>query len=619
MRGQVSPFRSGALGKIWRGSPSLVHYLFAFVLIVRVIALTRLSSSSLLLPAEGDMHFYDEWARRIATGVFTDHQAFYGLPAYAYLLALLYRIFGYSPFVPGLLQACLDAGTAAFLYKISLRIFSTPADAKLRVARITGVLSAVGWAFFLPAQAYSIILMPTAGMVFVFWFVVWKIVEAEKAPSPLRTLAYGALMGVTASAVATILFLVPLLLVALFVKADSGKKPVSRFLAIALLCGGLGLGTAPCWIHNVFVARDPVFLSAHGGINFWLGNNPEATGYPHFPGLRAGQTQMLRDSIQFAETSEGRTLKRSEVSSYWSTKARAYIIGNPGSWIKLMARKVANFWNAFEYDDLGVLEHLRAQGVVLPGWRFGLVAIFAIPGIFLSFFRFAESRWIAGAILLHFLAVIPTFVTERYRLAVVPGLLIFAAFGLVFLWERVAARDYGRCAIYGTILSAACLFITIPRRNPELWATIAYNSGRLALDSHDLSRAEQNLERAYAYVPANSEVNFALGNLRFAQGNKERAKFFYRAALGLGPNHLGALRNLGVIALGEQEWNSAIELFRAALKIDPLDARTHYLLARGCLEAGDLNQAFSEIRRALELKADQPEFLELSGLIESRR
>ena len=34
---------------------------------------------------------------------------------------------------------------------------------------------------------------------------------------------------------------------------------------------------------------------------------------------------MLKDSIDLAEAAAGRSLKRSEVSDYWSAKARAYI------------------------------------------------------------------------------------------------------------------------------------------------------------------------------------------------------------------------------------------------------------------------------------------------------
>jgi len=617
MSSQVALFRPLRLGKILRGSPGLGHYIFALVLVLRLIALARLSSSSLLLPSDGDMHFYDDWARRIVRGEWTDHLAFYGLPGYAYLLAFLYKILGYNPFVPGLVQSCLDAGTALLIYKITERILKDAGSEKTRRAHIVGALAGLGWAFFVSAAAYSIILMPTALLVFVFWLVVWEAIKTENAPSPIRCLAYGILIGLTATVVATILFLAPLLLLALFLKRDSGMPKYMAAAALSLF--GLGLGTAPCWGHNAVVARDPVFLSAHSGINLWLGNNPDATGYPRFPGMHAGQTPMLRDSIQIAEAAAGRSLKRSEVSAYWTDKTRTYIAGNFGSWVKLMGRKIGNFWNAFEYDDLGVIENLRAQGILLPGLRFGLVAALAIPGIFLAVLQFPKSRWLLAAILLHLLAVIPIFVTERYRLAVVPGLLIFATFGLVECWQAIVGMRYRRCATYLGLLIPACVFVTIPRTDPALWATVTYDSGRLALEAKDLARAENDLDRAYAYAPRNPEVNLALGNLRLAQGDSERARAFYLATLELDASHKGALRNLGVLALEKKEWNAAVEFFRAAIQSDPLDAKTHYLLARALLEAGDLTQASTEIRRALELKADQKEFVELAEIIRSPR
>jgi hypothetical protein len=79
----------------------------------------------------------------------------------------------------------------------------------------------------------------------------------------------GALIGFTAMGIATILFLFPLLARAVFFKWQQGAPWQgywrSRMAATALLFLGIGAGASPCWIHNFFIAKDPVFLSAHSG------------------------------------------------------------------------------------------------------------------------------------------------------------------------------------------------------------------------------------------------------------------------------------------------------------------------------------------------------------------
>lgn len=602
---------------------SLTHCVFAFVFLIRLIALTRLTSSPFLFPSGGDMHFYDDWAQQILHGRFTDHFAFYGLPLYAYLLAFLYKLFGYNPFWPSFLQISLDAGTATLLYKIAVQIFQTTNESAENRARVIGILTALGWAFFVPAQAYSVILMPTAAGVFVFWFLVWQIIKSTYAPSPCRCLAYGAFVGVTAMGIATILFLVPLLLAALILKPPTDPADRSPWLprsaAVALLFLGLAAGTSPCWIHNYWVARDPVFLSAHSGINFWLGNNPEATGYPHFPGLHTAQAAMLKDSIDVAEAAAGRNLKRSEVSDFWSAKARAYIRSEFGGWLKLVGRKLVNFWNAFEYDDINIIAKLRGSGVIFPGLHFGLVAAFAIPGICLSIRQFPAARWIAAAILLHLAAVLPVFVTERYRLAAAPGLLLFAAAGIWILWENCAHARVKMVAGYLAALAAAAMFVTWPQRDPALWALKYYNSGSQALDLQQWPVAQKQLERAHAYAPGSTEINLALGNLWLQQQNLPLAETCYQAVLRMDPRHKAALNNLGVVALSGKEWESAANYFRAALAVDPDDAKTHYLYARAQFEAGNTDIALSEIQIALRLRPGQREFEDLHELIRRRQ
>jgi tetratricopeptide (TPR) repeat protein len=617
------------LGSALRGSPRLGHYVFAFVFLLRLIVLARLSASAFLLPNSGDMQFYNDWARRILGGQWTDHHAFYGLPLYPYLLAFLYKLFGYSPFLPGFFQALLDAGTGALLYKLAVEIFGTSAFAKTKQAwndppdlfssyrgQCIGVMAALGWGFFLPEQAYAAILMPTSALVFVFWFIVWQIVGRREMPGSWRTLFLGVLIGFTAMGIATILFLVPLLLAAFFFKwTTQTNRPAcwrSRLAAAALLFLGIGAGASPCWIHNYFIAKDPVFLSAHSGVNFWIGNNPFATGYPRFPpGLHAGQEAMLQDSITSAEAAASRPLKRSEVSAYWSKKANAYIRENFGSWLKLVLLKIRNFWSAFQYDDLSIITVLREQGVILPGLQFGLVAALAIPGLLLAASRFPASRWVFAAVLLHMGSLLTVFVTERYRAAAVPGLLLGASFTIWELWESSAREKYRRVAICIAMLLAATWLVSVPQRDPGLWALDAYNSGWQALQSNNLPLAKKKLELAYAYVPENSEINFSLGNLHLAQGDHREAKAFYAATLRLDPRHKGALNNLGVLALTEEQWGLAIDFFARTLEQDPRDAKVHYLLARALFRSGNLEGAHNEIVKALELKPDQPEFATL--------
>jgi len=463
--------------------------------------------------------------------------------------------------------------------------------------------------------------MPTAWFVFVFWFLVWQIVKTKQTPTPLRYLAYGVLIGVTAMGVATIFFLVPLVLAALVLKppCTTIRSPwAAKTASVFLLLLGIGAGTAPCWFHNYFVARDPVFLSAHSGVNFWLGNNPEATGYPHFPGLHAGQAAMLKDSIDLAEAAAGRSLKRSEVSDYWSAKARAFITQHFSSWVRLMARKLVNFWNAFEYDDISIVDKLRSSGVTLPGIHFGLVAALAFPGICLSFRRFPATRWIAAAILLHLFAVLSVFVTERYRLAAAPGLMIFAAAGGLIFWNGLVHAQGKIVITYIATLVVAALFVTWPQRDPALWALKSYSNGLQALDRQDWSSAQKQLELALSYTPNSAEVNFALGNLWLQQQNLTAAELYYLKVLRLDSKHKAALNNLGVVALSRQDWESAAKYFRSALDIDSNDSKTHYLYARAEFGAGRISNASAEIQIALRLRPGQREFEELYELIRNR-
>src|SRR5690606_3054025 len=68
-------------------NPAVV--VFTVALLAQVFVVSRLAASEHLVPEGGDMRFYLDWGRRIFSGQWTDHHAFYGLPGYAYWLAVL--------------------------------------------------------------------------------------------------------------------------------------------------------------------------------------------------------------------------------------------------------------------------------------------------------------------------------------------------------------------------------------------------------------------------------------------------------------------------------------------------------------------------------------------------
>ncbi len=226
-----------------------------------------------------------------------------------------------------------------------------------------------------------------------------------------------------------------------------GSALGARSLATLLLFGGVFAGTAPAWYYNHRIAHDPVSFPRMAGSTSGWATIPARRATRKFPrGCGPSQEGLLRDSIKWAEDAAGHPLPRSEVSRFWSAKANAYIREHPGEWLHLVAVKVRNFWNAFQYDDISVITLFQERGVVLPGLSFGLVAAGGLAGLLLG--RLAQSLRRAGsraAVLLHMGALLSVFITERYRLAAAPGLIVLSVYVGWRLWRVLAKGALAGC------------------------------------------------------------------------------------------------------------------------------------------------------------------------------
>jgi hypothetical protein len=506
--------------------------LFVFALGLRLISVSRLYASSYGVPDTGDMKFYYDWAMRIASGHLFDSHAFYGQPLYAYLLGGLFRLVGFQPALVSIVQAILDAVTAVLIFKIALLTF----EKSPRQARWIGIIAAFGWVFFVPAVAYCGLLISVSWIVTAWWFCVWWLLQRRTCAPQSEWFFISLFIGVIAMMSAAILFLLPLVVAGALISRYPAKTVV---IAVA----GVLFGTAPCWICNAVVAQDPVFLSAHSGINFWIGNNPEANGYPKVPhGLPSDSDALLRQSIASAESAEGHPLQRSAVSAFWSIKARNFISTHLWSWLGLLCIKTKNFWNNFEYDDLSSITALRDAAITPPGLHFGFIAVLGLPGCILAM-RVARARWVVAAVLLQMVALLPVFVNERYRLPAAPGLLLLTAFILSECTMALAEKNWRFAALALGLIAFCSWFVTLPPTDPALWSLDDYKAAKREIAAGDYVDAEYHLHRALATMvpppqvaPAMARTFADAAHEKLRSGDRVAARVATDRALSLQPN-----------------------------------------------------------------------------------
>jgi tetratricopeptide (TPR) repeat protein len=182
-------------------------------------------------------------------------------------------------------------------------------------------------------------------------------------------------------------------------------------------------------------------------------------------------------------------------------------------------------------------------------------------------------------------------------------------------------------------MTLTAVLTSAPTRDPALWSLDPYNLGVKELEvaegllerrgsaeeiaaahaaaTRELDFAERHLKQAYSYLQGNPGILFALGNLSLDRGDRAGARQWYERTLAISPQYAGALKNLGFLAIEEQQWSVAAPLLERAAQAEPDNATTYYLLARAKIGMGDRASARAVLKEALRMKPHQPEFLEL--------
>jgi 4-amino-4-deoxy-L-arabinose transferase-like glycosyltransferase len=216
-----------------------------------------------------DFAWYDERAWGIASGLgYVDGNGSataYRPVGYPAFLAAIYKLFGHSWVAGQVANAILGAIIVLFTYVVATRITSS----------IRARMSALVVAFSPSHIAYSSVL--GTEMLFTTRILLVLILTLRHTESPSKSgiLLLGVALGM-AWLVRGTMMLFPVVLLILFVQSGRtvGKSAghVALVVAVAFLVG------IPWTMRNSIVFDTPVLVSTNGGVNFWIGNGPGATG-----------------------------------------------------------------------------------------------------------------------------------------------------------------------------------------------------------------------------------------------------------------------------------------------------------------------------------------------------
>lgn len=518
---------------------------------------------------------YDRWAREIASGDWLGTDAFFQAPLYPYVLAVVYTVSGHGFDAVYCLQILLAVLGVWALYRAGRTLAPHPHE------DATGLAAAGLAAVYGPFVFYDVQLLKESLAVTCTAFLLWALATAARRFRKRSWGIVGALLGILVLLRENALLLAPLLPLAAVLgvpeSLESGPGPRLRrgAAALALVTAGLAVVLLPVAVRNAAVGGGFLPTTYQGGVNFWIGNNPDADGTyrPLTPGKQIPAYER-REPVRLAERALGRELTGAEVSRYWLGRSLDWAAREPGAFLALQLEKLRLYWRWYEWPDAVDYAWMKRRSPAL-GWpllEFGGLVILACMGLWMERRRLARWApvlvWIVGWTA----STVIFFVFSRYRLPMVPALLLLAAVPLAGLIHRLRER----------------------RRGPKTWVPAA------------LVLTAWTLPAWTAPGPRMDLMHYNLARVHQEAGRAAEAERHYLAAAELSPGDFLPWLNLGTLAARRGDLPTALERFRHAAELAPGSDDVQANLGAAHLALGDPDRAREHLDRSLDINPENP-------------
>ena len=494
-------------------------------------------------------------------------------PLYAWMLATVYRAFGFEYDLVRWLQALLGGLAAGLTCLLAMRLVRWPAAMASGLAvGLYGPLVFYEAAFLREALAAALCvgvlcLLDTA-------------LRRDEAPHPAALVLLGAgglLLG------AGVLLRSNLLVFAVGAAVWVGWASRSR-RATLVFALALALPIAPVVFLNTSRSGRLALVSSSGPYNFFVGNVQDATGdgkgsWAYYEAVKASGPP---DTVGLYR------------------KAIENIAADPLAYLKLQAHKTRLFFTPADMpDNLSVpMGRKTNPRLALAPVELNVLLVPALAGLLLGLRRWRRLSLFYVFFALYAASIIAFFVVSRLQLPMVPVLAVFAAIGVDAWLGALRRRAWKTAAVTAAIAVGVAVWLRPPRD---------------AYRGVDLDMA--------------ASACLSRGMIEEEAGHARLARHLYGRAVALNPDHGGALARFAAVAgdppaaprpeslamaeeartaAAAKRYDKARDLLAEVSRLEPDWALPHQFLANVAFLEGKRREALEHLELAVELSPLDP-------------
>jgi len=559
---------------------------------LRVAYLSELYDEPIFRHPEIDALYHNYWAKGLVSGNWApplDHDypaiqenAYFKPPGTPYFLAFVYMLFGISNLYPRIIFMILGILSCFFMYFFVRELFDE------LTGKIATFIFATYWAFIYYEATF---LEPTLA-VFFNVLVIFLIFRWISSGGLWKFILSAVIAGFCVLTRPNVLLCIPV--IGLFFVYWEWKKQKNFFRGIAtgfLWCFFVGVTILPVTIRNYVVSGEFVPINTQAGITLYTGNNPHANGYiattPEIGGWTCFDWPRIVDDTN---KRIGKELTQAETDKYYAKRALDYIKKHPYHTFQLMVKKFFLFWGPKEVCNQKEAEcDIRESAVlrVLP-LRFSHLLSFAILGLIMWLTSVWKNRknnlnvrctskptqatiWLVIFFTLVYSATfIPFQVAGRYRVPIIPFLIIGASYSISYFFKLFIFKKFIQIILWLSFL-LLIWFVTsynFAGYKPRVGRWHLFRGASYLLDEN-YEKALEDFRYAEQLRPNDERVCVNIGVALYRTGNIDMANKYFKKALNINPKFYRTLQNLGLLKVKTGNLDEAYHYFQQAFKQHP--------------------------------------------------